>query len=517
MVLLSGIGGIAAMASYATGGTLAVEFGFQNALWAVIVSSLLIFLTGLPIAYQVAKNNIDMDLLTRAAGFGYFGSTLTSLIYASFTFIYFALEGAIMAQCINDYFHIPFAISYLISGIVIIPLVLYGMTALSKFQAWSQPVWLGLIIVALVGVFIHDPHAIHSWTQFTGKSGTSAFSMPLFASACGILLSLLAQIGEQADYLRFMPDMKPNQRFSWWFALIMSGPGWVIIGAFQTLLGTFLASYVALHFGFQDATVPIAMFNYAFQTTFHNPELVLTIASILVLLSQLKINVTNAYSGSLSWSNLFSRILHSHPGRVVWLLFQVAVGILIMEMGIFDSLTTILGFYSNVAVAWIGAVVSDIVINKGILKVSPPQIEFKRAHLYNFNPVGFGSMIIASVVSIVVYFGAFGANLKSYSSFLSLAIALVLPPIIAVLTKGKYYIARTSSEELKEIVQTSPTKDEVSCTVCGHSYELHDIAYCPFHQGAICSLCCSLDSACHDACKNSTNVDVQDDLLRKTV
>ena len=33
-----------------------------------------------------------MDLLTRGAGFGYIGSTLTSLIYATFTFIFFALE-----------------------------------------------------------------------------------------------------------------------------------------------------------------------------------------------------------------------------------------------------------------------------------------------------------------------------------------------------------------------------------------------------------------------------------------
>ena len=38
-----------------------------------------------------------MDLLTRGAGFGYLGSTLTSLIYATFTFIFFALEAAIMA------------------------------------------------------------------------------------------------------------------------------------------------------------------------------------------------------------------------------------------------------------------------------------------------------------------------------------------------------------------------------------------------------------------------------------
>ena len=38
-----------------------------------------------------------MDLLTRGAGFGYIRSTITSLIDASLTFIFFALEAAIMA------------------------------------------------------------------------------------------------------------------------------------------------------------------------------------------------------------------------------------------------------------------------------------------------------------------------------------------------------------------------------------------------------------------------------------
>jgi purine-cytosine permease-like protein len=40
----------------------------------------------------------------------------------------------------------------------------------------------------------------------------------------------------------------------------------------------------------------------------------------LVVISQLKINVTNAYAGSLAWSNFFSRLAHSHPGRVVWVM-----------------------------------------------------------------------------------------------------------------------------------------------------------------------------------------------------
>ncbi|WP_369395472.1 hypothetical protein AB5J72_07455 [Streptomyces sp. CG1] len=53
-----------------------------------------------------------MDLLTRGAGFGYLGSTLTSLIYASFTFNFFALEGSIMAQALELGLHIPLPVGY---------------------------------------------------------------------------------------------------------------------------------------------------------------------------------------------------------------------------------------------------------------------------------------------------------------------------------------------------------------------------------------------------------------------
>ena len=56
---------------------------------AVILVSIIIFALSMPIAINAAKNGLDIDLLTRGAGFGYLGSTVTSLIYASFTFIFF--------------------------------------------------------------------------------------------------------------------------------------------------------------------------------------------------------------------------------------------------------------------------------------------------------------------------------------------------------------------------------------------------------------------------------------------
>ena len=56
----------------------------------------------------------------------------------------------------------------------------------------------------------------------------------------------------------------------------------------------------------------------------------------------------------------------------------------------FEAIEQVLGLYANVAIAWIGALVADLVINKP-LGLSPRQIEFKRAHLYDINPVGVGS------------------------------------------------------------------------------------------------------------------------------
>jgi purine-cytosine permease-like protein len=76
-----------------------------------------------------------MDLLTRGAGFGYIGSTITSLIYASFTFIFFALEAAVMAYALELALDIPPAWGYLICALVVIPLVTHGVSAISRCRS----------------------------------------------------------------------------------------------------------------------------------------------------------------------------------------------------------------------------------------------------------------------------------------------------------------------------------------------------------------------------------------------
>ncbi|WP_141672312.1 hypothetical protein [Acidithiobacillus ferrivorans] len=51
---------------------------------------------------------------------------------------------------------------------------------------------------------------------------------------------------------------------------------------------------------------------------------------------------------------------------MIYIFLNVGIALALMEGNMFSVLGTILGFYSNVAVAWIGAIVADLVINKAM-------------------------------------------------------------------------------------------------------------------------------------------------------
>ena len=117
--------------------------------------------------------------------------------------------------------------------------------------------------------------------------------------------------------------------------------------------------------------------------------LAMTLAVVLVVISQIKINVTNAYSGSLAWTNSYTRVTKHYPGRLVFLGVNLAIALVLMEANMFDFLNTILGFYANCGMAWVVVVASDIAINKYLLEASRRSVpEFRRGMLYAVNPVG---------------------------------------------------------------------------------------------------------------------------------
>ncbi|HNF62289.1 MAG TPA: hybrid sensor histidine kinase/response regulator, partial [Rhodocyclaceae bacterium] len=179
----------------AVGATMLVNAGFINAFWAILATGLIIFLIGLPISHYAARHGLDMDLLTRGAGFGYIGSTLTSLIYASFTFIFFALEAAIMAYALELAFGVPPAWGYLLCALVVIPLVTHGITAISRLQAWTQPLWLVLLILPYLFLLTQEPGVLAELVRYPGANGDGgAFSPQLFGAALTIGIALVTQM-----------------------------------------------------------------------------------------------------------------------------------------------------------------------------------------------------------------------------------------------------------------------------------------------------------------------------------
>ncbi|MGW0865974.1 purine-cytosine permease family protein [Streptomyces sp. NPDC002611] len=494
VVATTALGGIAYMADFSIGAGIGLAHGTGNALLAIGVAAVVIFVTGFPLAYYGARYNIDLDLITRGSGFGYFGSVLTSVIFASFTFIFFALEGSIMAQGLKLGLGLPLWLGYLVSTLMVIPLVIYGMTALSKLQVWTTPIWLLLMVGPLVYLVATDPGTVDRFLAYAGTDGEGGVNTASVLLGAGVCLSLIAQIGEQIDYLRFMPPKTEANKRSWWTAVVMAGPGWVVLGALKQAIGVFLAVYIIAEVGPTAAPEPIQQFKHAFDAMMPS-WIVLPLAVALVVISQIKINVTNAYSGSLAWTNSFTRVTGRYPGRMVFVLVNLGFALVLMEADMFSFLNSILGFYSNCAIAWVVTVATDIGINKYVLKLSPHAPEFRRGMLYAVNPVGVVAFVAASGLSIAMYFHALGDTLQPYSPVAAAVIAFVLTPLMAVVTKGRYYLRRTDDGIPEPLLDEdgNPSAVTYECHVCRQQFERPDVAACRTHDAVVCSLCLSTD------------------------
>ncbi|GAB2670638.1 purine-cytosine permease family protein [Nocardia goodfellowii] len=477
VVGISALGGIAYLADFAIGANIGIAHGTGNALLGIAIFAIIVMLTGFPLAYYAARYNIDLDLITRGSGFGYHGSVITNIVFASFTFIFFALEGSIMAQGLELGLGIPLWLGYLLSTVLIFPLVIYGMNTLAKLQVWTTPLWLLLMVLPFGFLVVRHPESVDAFWSYGGKDGAGV-SISGTLLAAGVCLSLIAQIAEQIDYLRFMPPRTPENSRKWWTWMLLAGPGWVLFGAIKQVVGLFLAVYLIANLPAAQgiANQPVHQFLEIYQDMVPG-WLAMTLAVVLVVISQIKINVTNAYSGSLAWTNSYTRVTKTYPGRLVFLGVNLAIALILMEANMFDFLNNILGFYANCGIAWIVTVATDIAINKYVLKISPKVPEFRRGMLYDFNPVGLVGFGLSAVLSIMTFFGLFGELLKPYSPIVAVVVSFVATPLTAILTKGKYYLRRTDDGiDLPMFDEHgNPTGATLTCVATGMDFERPDM------------------------------------------
>ena len=198
------LGSIAFLADFSIGASIGLEHGTANAMLGILLASVIIFAVGFPVAYYAARYNLDLDLVARGSGFGYYGSIITTVVFAGFTCIFFALEGAIMAQGLAVAVGIPLPLGYVISTVVVIPIVIYGMRALERLQFWTTPLWLALALLPLIWIVGTQPESVVEFVEFTGLSDGEVSFSAIVASAA-VCFALTPQLAEQIDYIRVMP------------------------------------------------------------------------------------------------------------------------------------------------------------------------------------------------------------------------------------------------------------------------------------------------------------------------
>ena len=84
--------------------------------------------------------------------------------------------------------------------------------------------------------------------------------------------------------------------------MLVAGPGWIVPGMLKMLGGAFLAFLVLQQqLPVDKAIEPTHMYLAGFAYVFSDPRWVLGATVLFVVVSQVKINLTNAYAGSLAW------------------------------------------------------------------------------------------------------------------------------------------------------------------------------------------------------------------------
>ncbi|QED47797.1 purine-cytosine permease family protein [Cytobacillus dafuensis] len=418
------LGVATAMLFIQMGSLMAVNFGAVNALLAEIYATVVAGALGIGICYFAAKSGLNVNLLARGGGFGYLGASITSLIYALNFIMYCAIEGAIMAFAVHEYIpFIPIWVFMVTFGLLVIPLNWFGIKQLDKLQKWSMPIFIVLLGAGFILAFNMTPKiAGNVWTFLPEGAQVGGAGLLACIGIMNGLVGIMALL--VSDYARFIKKEE--------FKI-----GVFAVGFIPQLVCFLIMGIIGIWFGVRMAE--------------ENPGIyfvqILGIGgAIFTILTQLRINITNLYSGSLSLANFFENIFKFKPGRTFWVVFTSVAAIILMLGGVMDHLGSLLTFQGVFLLSWGAILVSDAFVVKKVLRIGPNYFEHRQEYLYAWNPVGVVSLIISSIVGSFAAFGFFGVFLQNVAAFFAAILAFILTIVLAITTKGKYYSKKEAND-----------------------------------------------------------------------
>jgi purine-cytosine permease-like protein len=466
---------------FAVGGTLALSFGFLSTMLARAVTTVIGLAGLLTVPTLATKYSLDLDLLTRGSGYGFLGSAVTSVIYALNWLMYAGLEAAFMASALHTQWSgVPLWVWYVVTSLITIPFNWYGVTQNDFVQRVTFPLFLaGLVWLTwkVVGRPVHP--------SFTSPGITAGN----FFGALGALLpNVVIQVLGTCDFARFLRrrDMRKGLALGSvaviWLVYVVSMP-----------LGAVLALY----------------------TNSDNPgvyaaSVIGAAGAIWIVVTQVRINNINFYSGSLALANSAARLLRFVPGRRFWILVTGAVTVAATELGIVNHLLQVVTILGMFLLGWAATLLADMLVLKPVYKLEPAHVEHRRGYLADWGVPSLVSLAVACAVGAVLNLG----NIPdaTFGPFVADSAALAIGffgPIVAYRVWPDRWarLARTPepgwADDLTRTDEEMEAPENVlPCGVCGTVTMRQDLLTCPVTPGnVICSVCCSAHSTCHDVCK----------------
>jgi cytosine permease len=372
-----------------------------------------------------SREGLSQNLLSRGLGFGSRGAAVTSFIYAVNYIYYFLFEGTIVSHAIAYQFHVPInsiggIAIFAVVGLVTLAFVWRGMHAMSFLQTWGFPIFVVLLIWALWQLgSAHDavgPSGWHATGPLTAAAMWNAFS---FANGQMIFQGLMA-----TDYGRFAAR---HIRYR---------------GTASIMLGELVPMFTVIFLGVFIGATTLAELGPGGQSSAQDPGFMFVhlmgfVGVLFVLITQIRINVMNLYSGSIALASGFDVAAHFRPGRPWWMFLVWFFGVVFYAFNVINSLGTFLAVTGVLTNTWVLIILADYFICRRWLRLAPADgIAFRENEVRTWNPCGLVSLGTAVVVGAL---GIAGVYPIYYASFVAMILGPILHVALTAATRGRYY------------------------------------------------------------------------------
>lgn len=385
--LMTNTAGIAStLIQLAIGGSVTLIAGVWWGLLAGVVVAVFGGTLGWLVGHVAYKSGTSSTVTARFYGLGTKGSALASLIFAFMILGFLALENALL------YYGTLFMFGWaptLLNAIVIYGLLTLAWIALTVFglplvQKTSTVLLIAFVVLTVVLAFV----ALNDSSVSLGELFAAGPVVPGFESGAARFTAVLSILAGSAGALALVDADFARYARSTKDVGILAVGGAVMIDIVVVVLGTVLihagsgavSDYLTANPDVAATQVGESVADKVAWMIANNSGAFFVVLAgvlgfVLMYVAQVKAQVLNTYSGSLSLSNLADGVFGRSPGRVVMVVVGNVIALLMVAGDILGLIGSYLGILGVTTTALAGVIIGDFFIVRRRRVVDPTEVE----------------------------------------------------------------------------------------------------------------------------------------------